>query len=171
MRRLNRALVCHLHFISSEIGSAFHGASSVEHMRFTQHNFNAFNDRRFFCLRCLYFQIKFKKFFVDLFRTAIRSVRRTANKREFRQRKCFDYINFAINRNVRKLLTVQLLYNPQIIKQGTFSKSIWKYYEWYSGSEISAMEDADLSIYNECHKLVWKISWTRKLMFANQIQN
>ena len=111
--RCTQRLVCPLQLInSSEVGMAFHGASSVEHKRFTQHNFKAllntvksvifrapsslhFIIADFFYFRLLIFPNELEKF-VDLFRKAIWSVKHAANKREFRQCKCFDYINFAI---------------------------------------------------------------------------
>ena len=73
---------------SSEFGIAFHGASSVEHKRFTQHNFKALSNTvksvmfrppyslHFIMVDLFYFRLlilpnELKNYFVDLFRKAM----------------------------------------------------------------------------------------------------
>ena len=86
----SRRLVCHLHLI------AFHGTSSVERKRFTQHSFKALSNTvksvmfrppsslhfmivDFLILGCLYFQMNLKNYFVDLFGKAIGGVKHAVN--------------------------------------------------------------------------------------------
>ena len=103
---------------SKEFGKLCHGASSVEHKRFTQHSFKAlsntvksimfkpFSSLHFIIVdflilaRLLILPNELENNFINLFGKGLWSVKLAANKSEFGNGKCFDYIYFSINGDV-----------------------------------------------------------------------